>query len=76
MEACYLRFNSDYSWSTSGESGKYDVQNIDTHEFGHWLSLGDTSNTEATMYKYANLGETKKRSLTSDDIAGIRSIYP
>lgn len=77
MEACYVRFNSDYSWLTSGESGKYDVQNIATHEFGYWLTLGHPpDDTEATMYEYSKLGETKKRSLTSDDIAGIRSIYP
>ena len=70
-----IEFNSDKSWSTSGESGKFDVQSVATHEFGHWLSLGHSSNTDATMYAYIDPGETKKRTLHSDDIAGIKYIY-
>ncbi len=31
---------------------------------------------EVTMYNFADLGETKKRSLEADDIAGICDIYP
>lgn len=66
-----------YTWSSSGESGKMDVQNSATHEFGHWLCLGDLydpGDSEKTMYAYSSLGETKKRSLHSDDIAGIQAI--
>jgi hypothetical protein len=72
-------FNKRKSWSTSGEPGYYDVQNVATHEFGHWLDLNDlsdSSDTEKTMYYSISYGELKKRSLESDDIAGIRSIYP
>ncbi|WP_269850857.1 zinc metalloprotease [Methanosarcina horonobensis] len=38
-----MYFNTYYSWSTSsdGTTGCYDVQNIATHEFGHWLTLDD-----------------------------------
>jgi len=76
---------SGREWSTWGESGKYDVQNVMTHEFGHWLTLGDITcqdsvdtddpYTEVTMYIYFEPGETKKRSLEEDDKLGIRSIY-
>lgn len=76
MTKCIVRFNSDKSWSTTGASGYFDVQSAATHEFGHWLSLGHSSNTEATMYSTMSTGETKKRSLHSDDIAGICYIYP
>lgn len=72
-------FNSYYTWSTSGEAGKYDVQNVMTHEFGHWLVLNDLyggGDTEKTMYGYVSTGETKKRSLDADDINGINYIYP
>jgi hypothetical protein len=31
--------------------------------------------SEATMYAYASLGETKKRTLDNGDIAGIEAIY-
>ncbi|MGI2336098.1 MAG: hypothetical protein ACRKGH_05585 [Dehalogenimonas sp.] len=63
----------------SGVSGRYDVQNIATHEVGHWLMLGDLYNKPTmtqTMYGYGSLGEVSKRSLESGDLAGLRAIYP
>jgi hypothetical protein len=72
-------FNTYYSWSVTGASGTYDVQNIATHELGHALSLDDLYgyfDSEKTMYGYANEGETKKRSLDPDDVAGICHLYP
>jgi hypothetical protein len=56
-----------------------DVANIATHELGHTLVLADLyggGDTEKTMYGYASAGETKKRTLHSDDIAGIRYLFP
>ena len=50
-----------------------------THEFGHALGLLDLyggSDSEKTMYGYAYPGETKKRTLHSDDINGVQTIYP
>jgi len=71
-------FDTTYEWSTSGESDKMDLQNIATHELGHWLLLEDLYNRparEQTMYGYSTYGETSKRSLESGDIAGIQEIY-
>lgn len=71
-------FNSKYSWDVNGVSNKYDAAGVFVHELGHWLTLNDLYNgtdSEKTMYAYTGLGETKKRTLHSDDIAGIRSIY-
>ena len=70
-------FNSDYAWSTSGESNKMDYQNIATHEFGHAVGLGHPSDscTEETMYRFAESGETKKRTLEDGDIAGVNELY-
>ncbi len=73
-----ITFNRSYPWSTTGASGYYDVQNIATHEFGHWLQLRDLYSSNdyyKTMYGYAKTGETYKRTLHSDDIAGIKYIY-
>lgn len=56
-----------------------DVQNIMTHEAGHWLMLEDLYDKvaiEQTMYYMADDCELKKRSLESGDIAGIQKIYP
>lgn len=68
----------DYAWSSSGEAGKMDFENIATHELGHSVGMGDLYNTacsEQTMYGYAALGETKKRTLESGDILGVKSLY-
>lgn len=56
-----------------------DVQNIMTHEAGHWLMLDDlyfSAAGEQTMYGISSDRELKKRSLESGDIAGIGKIYP
>jgi hypothetical protein len=73
-----LIFNSRLAWSTNGGSGTYDVQNIGTHELGHCLCLDDiykSYQSEMTMYGYGATGETKKRTLESGDITGIKYIY-
>ncbi len=56
----------------------YDIQNIATHESGHTLHLGDLYEgkySEMTMYGYANMGETKKRSLEWGDQNGVHKLY-
>jgi Matrixin len=47
-----------------------------THEFGHVLGMGHSSVSGATMYPSMALCSTYVRSLDTDDIAGIRSLYP
>ena len=78
-------FNTYYSWSTSGASGSFDVRSVMTHEFGHWLRLLDLwssgspsncgSSSESTMCGSIATGETRKRSLATDDKNGISFIY-
>ncbi|MEM3872189.1 MAG: hypothetical protein QXE05_06485 [Nitrososphaeria archaeon] len=70
--------NTYYEWSLSGESGKMDVQNIMTHEFGHWCGLADLYKDKdywLTMYGYASYGETYKRTLGLGDILGLQKVY-
>lgn len=72
------RMNTYYKWSLSGEAGKMDVQNIMTHEFGHWCGLDDLYDDVdywLTMYGYANYGETYKRTLGLGDINGLEAVY-
>jgi len=80
----------DFVWSSNwdtitnpdtqtGNPDFYDVQNIVTHEFGHWLSLKDLyddANIDQTMYGWSGKGEVKKRNLEIGDEMGIRYIYP
>ncbi|HEY91411.1 MAG TPA: hypothetical protein G4O07_06210 [Dehalococcoidia bacterium] len=80
-----LNSNSYYAWTASDgqqlpDTGAYDVdvQNIMTHEAGHWLMLNDMyydAASEQTMYGYASDAELKKRSLEDGDLAGVRRIY-
>ena len=66
--------NSSIKWSTSGASDSFDVQTAAAHEFGHWLSLGHSSDSTAVMYAYLDYGQTK-HSLSADDQSGIKAIY-
>jgi PKD repeat protein len=76
---CDMVFEDSFNWGTNGASNLMDVQNIATHEFGHYLlllDLYDGADGYKTMYGYGSTGETKKRTLDPDDIAGISFIYP
>lgn len=54
----------------------YDVQNVLTHEVGHFFGLGeDSENTASTMYVCTNRCETHKRMLTNADTTTLTSLY-
>jgi hypothetical protein len=53
-----------------------DLQNVLTHELGHYLGLAHSTDPDATMYASAVAGETIKRDLSPDDVAGLCTIYP
>ncbi len=67
-----------FYWATDGSSDKLDVQNVATHEIGHYSGLADlynpgdfnytllmkNNNQFATMYGRINNGETSKNSLS------------
>lgn len=81
-------FNKNYKWSYTaytgsndcgGVSGTYDVQNIGTHEFGHWVGLDDlyaSTDKDLTMYGYGDTQELKADSLGLGDISGAKAIAP
>ncbi len=79
-------FNTYFKWGIDpdGEETTYslsnamDIQNICTHEAGHWTGLNDLYNNTywaMTMYGYAAYGEVIKRSLEPGDIAGAKAVY-
>lgn len=87
-------FNTSFQWSVApaGETGKYSVQTIATHEIGHLSGLGHSAigeteilptggrrviAAEAVMFPIAfPAGNISGRVLKADDIAGISDIYP
>ncbi len=72
-----IELNSESHRFTTGSEGVIvDVSNTITHEVGHFLGLDHTAIKEATMYGSAPEGETEKRSLHPDDVAGLMATYP
>jgi hypothetical protein len=73
------QYNTYYPWSRDGAAGAMDVLDIATHEVGHTFGLdhpkGSGGISCLTMYAYANLGETQKRTLGDGDVLGIRAVY-
>lgn len=77
-----LTFSDTQSFDTNNPpaSGTHSVENVATHEFGHWLSIHDTYDNQncgdVTMYGFIAINETKKISLESADEAAINWQYP
>jgi hypothetical protein len=71
--------NNKWPWSTSGDANGADVQDIVTHELGHWMRLLDIYSpancADVTMWGSAGYGETKKRTLEQPDVDGVLSLY-
>ncbi len=61
---------------TGCEDGDVDLENVTTHEAGHFVGLAHSSTPGSTMWCSAESFETEKRSLAADDIAGLCEIYP
>jgi hypothetical protein len=72
-------FGTKWLWATSGVANRVDVQNILTHELGHWMRLLDIYSpptcSEVTMWNSASYGETKKRTLEQADLDGLFALY-
>lgn len=56
-------------------SGAVDVQNVVTHEAGHFFGLGHSYSRTSAMFFEARTGETRKRFLNEDDAEGLCAIY-
>ena len=53
-----------------------DLENVITHEAGHFLGLAHAADEESTMFYEAPRGEIDKRSLAVDDVLGLCATYP
>ena len=79
VDADIVLRQTDYRFVTDAQacSGAINIRDIATHEFGHALGLNHSAAGDATMYPLMpGYCDTSWRTLTSDDIAGIESLYP
>jgi hypothetical protein len=73
-----IEFSSNFSFSTNtgAITGQVDLQAVATHEAGHFLGMDHASNLSSTMFWETPSGFINQRNLSSDDIAGISTLYP
>jgi hypothetical protein len=75
-DADVLFNGSGFAFTTSGQSGRFDIQDVATHELGHLLGLDHSGVTGATLYPYVDSTVILHRSPALDDIGGLRAAYP
>lgn len=73
-----IRYYENWTWDDGPGSvgaGIFDLQSTATHEMGHALGLGHSTQIFSTMYSSQTAATTSWRSLTFDDRQGIQAIY-
>jgi Matrixin len=78
-------FNNAYAFQVMPEQvsdsrdcigDKYDVQDVATHELGHFYGLGeDMSDETTTMFITSKPCQTHKRTLTESDVTSMSGLY-
>jgi hypothetical protein len=79
IETDTIFYTGSYTFLADGAAcpgGALYLQDAATHELGHALGLGHSSVSTASMNPYMNACSTSFRTLDSDDLAGIESLYP
>lgn len=69
-------FSAEIAFDSEQMSNGFYWQNVITHELGHVLGLDDEfTDTEATMFRYVDVGETKKCTVEESDRAELDWLY-
>jgi len=76
QDADVLFNGAGFGFTTSGAGGRFDVADVAAHELGHLLGLDHTGASGGTMYPYVDPALVLHRSLSQDELAGLRDAYP
>lgn len=75
---CDMIIEQTINWNNGPDPtnyNEYDLESVVCHEFGHFLGLGHSATQAATMYYALGNGDDSKRTLHSDDEAGVCYLY-
>jgi len=76
LDADVLFNGRAFQFTTAGAPGRYDVQDVATHELGHLLGLDHSPWAGATMYPFVDPTVLLHRSPSQDEVHGLRAMYP
>lgn len=76
LDADILFNGRDWSFSTDRSPGTFDVQDVATHEIGHFIGLDHSPVVGSSMWPYVNTRQWLHRSLSEDDQAGAVAVAP
>ena len=75
-DADVLFNGKNFNFTTRAEGGRFDVQDVATHELGHLIGFDHSGWAGSTMYPYVDSTVILHRSLSSDDVHAMRAAYP
>ena len=71
-----ILFNPGLTFSTTQAPGTFDIEGTLTHELGHAIGMDHAGPVTSTMFATAVRGSRRLRTLTEDDRAFVREVYP
>jgi hypothetical protein len=76
IDADVLFNGHGFAFTTDGQGGAFDVQDVAAHELGHLLGFDHTGWAGATMYPYVSPAVIEHRSLSEDEVHALHHVYP
>jgi hypothetical protein len=76
LDADILFNGGQYNFSTDGSAGTFDVQDVLSHEIGHFIGLDHSPQMSGTLWPYVSSRQWLHRSLTTDDRSGAIAVAP
>jgi len=76
FDGAHFTFTVSADGNTTTNSGPFDIQEVATHEIGHWIGLDHVSTRGSVMFPGGYPGSITLRTLTQDELSAAQFIYP